>query len=405
MLGLALALPAIAALAQQVERASVEGPSFACAKARSRMDKTICADGQLTSLDKRVADLFELALSQAPDPGDVKRAQRRWLRERDDCKEAACIQASYERRLNALQIYTGRLPATLTHPLCARFETSETRIETLDRKNGIEDINNDGMPETATACAGGTANVPCVSYVDADRKPVLIRPQGFEWITYSPLGRSPFRYQNLTFVYYSRDTALVEPSHVSYITPTNREVRICELETRVGSAVVEGGHDVCAAVETGERIEAVELTPIDDRQSVAFGRVDTYPKSTGLVDIDNDGLDDPIIELSYESGAGQGCTFNYFELLAEDGRTLIGNSKRRPVHELQGLEAEGYRERNCGTVENRLFKLDDKIYFETNVSNNGDLPHEVRVLDGTAVGTLCTFEREVTTQVRRVFGE
>jgi uncharacterized protein len=389
------------AAAQQLVPASK--PSFDCTRARSKAEKTICADAQLAALDQRTSELFGLALSHSPDPGDIKKEQRRWLRERDDCEDAACMAKSYEGRIEVLETYTGRLPERLARTLCARLETPETRAETLERRAGIEDINNDGAPETAAACAGGTANVPCVSYVDARGKPVLIQPQGFEWTTYSPLGRAAFRYENRTFVYYSRDAALAEPSHLAYVTPTNREFRVCEFETSVGSAVLEGGDDVCAAVETREGIEPVELVSAADRQATAFGRPDTFVRSTGAADIDNDGLDDEVIELSYESGGGQGCTFNYFELLGEDRRSLIANSKSNPVRELQGLTGEGYRGRNCGNVENRLFKFDGKTYYETNVTNNRLVPHEVRVLDGTAPATLCTFERQVTTKVKTLF--
>lgn len=403
LLGMAIALCAAAQQPAPVHPSSA-APSFDCAKARSKPDKRICADAQLSAFDKRMADLFALAISHAPDPGEIRKAHRRWLRERDDCEDVACMKNSYERRIDALEAYTGRLPVSLARTLCTRLETPETREETLQRKSGAEDVNNDGAPETATACAGGTANVPCVSYVDAEQQPVQIHPQGFDGSTYSPLGRSTFRYGNRTFVYYSRDAALAEPSHLTYVTPTNREFRICELETSVGSAVVEGGDDVCAAVEAGEHIEAVGLTKVTDRQAVAFGRADTFTTATGAADIDNDGLDDDLIELSYASGGGQGCTFNYFELLAEDG-SLVGNSKSIPVHELQGLTSDGYRGRNCGHIENRLFKSGSRIYYETNVTNNGLVPHVLRVLDGTAVATLCTFERQVTTKVSRIFVE
>jgi uncharacterized protein len=352
LVGAALALLTTHAFAQQpAVQSPFEGPSFDCRKARSRVDKSICADPELAALDRRLAELFALALSHAPDPGEIKKAQRRWLRERDDCEADACVKNSYEQRMQALETYTGRLPVTLARTLCARLEMPETRAATLERTSGIEDINNDGTPETATACAGGTANVPCVWYLDADERPVSIQPQGFEWLTYSPLGRSTFRYENRTFVYYARDAALAEPSHVSYVTPTNREFRMCEFETNVGSAV------------------------------------------------------DEVMELSYESGGGQGCTFNYFELLTDDRRSLLTGSKSAPVHELQRVPPEGYRGRNCGRIDNRLFKFGNKIYYETNVTNNALVPHELRVLDGTAVATVCTFERQVTTKVTRVFVE
>jgi uncharacterized protein len=397
--GLATAQP------EPLVRTAAQGPSFDCSKARSRIDKSICADALLSALDRQVNDLFAVALTQTDDQGDIKKEQRRWLRTRDDCEDSICVKNSYEQRFNELATHTGHLPTPLLRTLCARLEAPETRAQTLEHKAGAEDINNDGRPEIVTQCSGGTANIPCASYVDENDRPLHIQPQGFALHTYSPLGRSAFRYNDHTFVYYSRDTALAEPSHISYITPTNRELRVCDFDTQIGSAVIEGGNDVCAAVESNQRIEAADMTPLADRTAHSFGRPDTVPKSLGNVDIDNDGLDEALIELSYESGSAPGCTFNYFELLADDRKSLLNNSNSIPVRELQGLPSQGYRSHNCGHIDNRLFKIDDKVYYETNVTNNPLVPHEVRVLEGTAVATLCTFERQATTRVRTVFGE
>lgn len=396
--------PALTAAQQSANvRSPTVGAGLDCAKARSKIEKILCANPQLAALDHQTGELLALAMSQSADAGELKKAQRRWLTERDDCEDLACIENRYALRLDALATLTGQFPGAFARSLCARLETPETRAEALERTSGIDDINNDGKPEVSTTCTGGAASAPCVAYVDARNKPVLIQPQGFQWTLHGALGRAPFRYENRTFVYYSRDAQLAEPSHLSYITPTNREVRICEFETLVGSAVVEGGHDVCAAVESGEGVEEVELTDITEQQPAAFGRPDTAPKRLGKVDIDNDGLEEPLIELSYASGGGQDCTFNYFELLAEDGRSLLGSSNSAPVRELQDLRDDRHRERNCGRIENRLFEFQEKIYYETNVSTDGPAAHEVRVLEGTAVETLCTLERQVTTKVKTVW--
>ena len=381
-----------------------EGASFDCKKARSRVDKLICSDRQLSTLDREMPGLFALSLTHSSEPGDLKREQRRWIRERDDCEDVTCLATSYEVRIADLAKYTGRLPRTMIQALCARVAAPDTRAQTLEQNAGVEDINNDGEPEAAIACSGGTANLPCASYVDKNNQPVLIQPQGFDWNTYSPLGRAAFRHENHTFIYYSRDAALTQPSHLSYVTPTNREFRMCEFETLVTSAVMEGGHDVCAAVETGEGIEAVELAVSDLDAITSPPRPDTFARHTGIVDIDNDGYEEALVELSYESGGAQGCTFNYFELLAADRKTLERSSKSTPIRELQSLAPEGYRGRNCGNIQNRLFKFGNKIFYETNVANAPTMPHEVRVLDGSASATLCTFERQVTTNVRALFG-
>jgi uncharacterized protein len=392
------------ALAQQAGVAPSEGASFDCQRARGRIEKLICADAQLAALDRRAAELFALAATHVTDPSDLRREQRRWLRERDNCKVAACLLSSYETRVRQLETFTGKLPAATVLDLCTRLAAAETRSTTLAASAGSEDVNNDGIVETAAQCAGGSANYPCVSYAVAGGTPLQIQPQGFDWAAYSPLGRTAFRFDDRTFIYYSADGALERPSHITYVTPTNRELRMCEFETVARSVVLEGGHDVCNALETGEGIEAIELQDIAE-PSPLFGRDDTFARRRGSADIDNDGLEEELIELRYESGAGQGCTFNYFELLAADGRSPAATSKAAPIRQLQGLPPEGYRERDCGNIENRLLKFEEKIYYETNANNNERVPHEVRMLNGTAVAPMCTLGSAVTTRVKRLFVE
>ncbi len=379
----------------------IESPSFDCAKARGRIEKQICADAQLSALDKQAADLFAIALSHTSDQAGLRREQRRWARERNACREPACLTERLESRIRSLTTFTGRFPEAWVSPICSRLAIAETRNELLAQTRGSEDINNDGIAERVTGCAGGTANIPCVSYVDAQQRPVLIRPHGLSWSSAPLLGRAPFRFEDHTFIYYSRDAALTEPVHMAYVTPTNRELRLCEFETNAGSAVAAGGHDVCAAIESNTGIEPIEWTPATDTP-LELTRERTQPVSVATVDVDNDRLDEVIVELKYDAGGTPGCTFNYFELLTNDRRSVLRGSKSLPLRELQGISADGYRGQDCGRIENRWFKFDEKIYYETNVTNAGGAPHEVRVLDGTAPATLCTFEREVTTSVRLV---
>src|SRR5687767_14961363 len=78
---------------------NASAPSFDCTKARGRIEKMICAETHLATLDRRAADLFAIAMAQASDAGEAKRAQRRWLGDRDDCKDVACVEQSYQLRL------------------------------------------------------------------------------------------------------------------------------------------------------------------------------------------------------------------------------------------------------------------------------------------------------------------
>jgi len=379
------------------------GPSFDCSKSRGRIEKQICADAGLSALDRRVAELIEVAQSQTADQGSLKRAQRRWLSDRDDCEDAQCLNNSYETRIAELGDLTGRFTHEFSNALCQPFSDAQKRTELLANSLGTEDINNDREPERASSCSGGTANVPCVAYSSADGKPLAIQPDGFEWMTYGAFGRKPFRFENRTFTFYAHDAALERPAFISYVTPTNREVRVCDFETQITSAVLEGGADVCAALEIGDaRIENVEL-PANRDLKLLEDRPDTQPRALGKIDIDNDGFEENVLELILSSGAGKGCEYNYFELLSEDSTTLANNSNAQRVRELQDIGATGVNVRNCGLVENRLLRFNDRIYLEKNAKHASDLPHELRILQGDAVINVCTFERQVRSRVKTLY--
>jgi uncharacterized protein len=393
---LCLSWPAFAQLAQL--------PSFDCAKARGRIEKMICAESGLATLDRDVADLFTIAVAQAVDAGDVKRAQRRWLGDRDDCEDAACVERSYRQRLTQLSTATGRFASAQARAVCEPFVDPESRAKALESVAGIEDINNDGRADRASQCSGGTANIPCVEYLDDDDKPLSILPQGFQWMTYSAFGRKVFRADGRTFIYHALDDALEQPAYISYVTPTNREVRVCDFDTVVGSAVLEGGDEVCAAIAAiDDRIEVLESSAVDEGGAYAIDRRDTQPRALAKIDIDNDGLEENLIEYVYSSGAGRGCEINYFELLTDDGKTLANNSNAAAVRELQGLGTAGASERGCGVLENRLFRFGDRIYFESNTANTLGALHEVKILQGTAVANVCAFEREVRTRIKTLY--
>lgn len=78
--------------------------SFACAKAATATEKTICGSFDLASWDRSVALAFRQALGRRRDKdADLKRSQREWLRKRDACgSDAACIDEAQWRRVEEL---------------------------------------------------------------------------------------------------------------------------------------------------------------------------------------------------------------------------------------------------------------------------------------------------------------
>ncbi|THD37196.1 MAG: hypothetical protein E7773_03930 [Sphingomonas sp.] len=68
--------------------AAASGPSFDCARARTKIERAICADAELALLDREEARLYRLALAgPAQDRNGLIARQRQFLRDRDQCVE------------------------------------------------------------------------------------------------------------------------------------------------------------------------------------------------------------------------------------------------------------------------------------------------------------------------------
>ncbi len=82
-------------------------PSFDCAKTAAPVEKAICDDGMLASLDRLVARALRFALDANPAEAEgLKTDQRRWLAARDAAfrspSDAESLARLYEERLRAL---------------------------------------------------------------------------------------------------------------------------------------------------------------------------------------------------------------------------------------------------------------------------------------------------------------
>jgi uncharacterized protein len=89
------------------------GPSFDCSKATSPIETTICGDPELVSLDRKMAQFYVLAHTDALGIGisNQSSAQRKWIKSRDSfCIRSKnineCIKSSYEGRLAELAVAT-----------------------------------------------------------------------------------------------------------------------------------------------------------------------------------------------------------------------------------------------------------------------------------------------------------
>jgi uncharacterized protein len=83
--------------------ASAQAASFDCAKAATAVEKMICADAELSKLDKEMASAHRRARERTADPAGFRAEQRNWLKFRNSCKDAVCVKQAYQKRLGALR--------------------------------------------------------------------------------------------------------------------------------------------------------------------------------------------------------------------------------------------------------------------------------------------------------------
>ena len=73
--------------------------SFDCAKAGTKVEKLICSTPSLSKLDSDLADLYKDALRKEP---ATRQEQVSWIKDRNKCADAACLETSYKERMDEL---------------------------------------------------------------------------------------------------------------------------------------------------------------------------------------------------------------------------------------------------------------------------------------------------------------
>lgn len=98
-------LPSLAAVTALLAAspAALQGASFDCGKATSRVDRIICSSDTLSHLDESLAEEYRSALARSADAGRIKSEQRAWIKSRNGCADAACFEQAYRSRLDALR--------------------------------------------------------------------------------------------------------------------------------------------------------------------------------------------------------------------------------------------------------------------------------------------------------------
>ena len=115
-----------------------EEPSFPCDKVETdSVEQMICADVELSTLDRQLADVFAAAVQKASNehPPVLRAEQRGWIKGRDDCwksdDERGCVRNEYRQRIAELQARYRLLPGTGPFMIACDGETANEVIVTF----------------------------------------------------------------------------------------------------------------------------------------------------------------------------------------------------------------------------------------------------------------------------------
>ncbi len=105
-------LAALCMLTSQVFAAS-----FDCETARTKVEKMICSDEELSRQDEQLAELYTKSLAVVSYKDDLKLQQRHWIKnERNTCKNKDCLRLVYSARIGILENTYAAAKIVRTHP-------------------------------------------------------------------------------------------------------------------------------------------------------------------------------------------------------------------------------------------------------------------------------------------------
>lgn len=129
--------------------------SFDCTKAVTISEKMICANKELSISDEKMAQIYNKALGVSPDPQNLKKQQKSWIKLiRDVCLDISCMLKAYEKRMSELDSYIAahQPPKSLVRlffaELCSEGCSEEEKSDWRENfRWELHDLNKDSVPE------------------------------------------------------------------------------------------------------------------------------------------------------------------------------------------------------------------------------------------------------------------
>ena len=138
---------------------AAQGPAFSCAKAQGEVEKLICSDEGLATLDRKLDGAYKAATSKASGKlvNQLRAEQRGWVKGRNDCWRAHGTQTW--------------ITATWTVDTVRACVDAQYRLRTSELKSVWRLV----APQTvAYACQNNPANELVVHHFDTDPKTIRL---------------------------------------------------------------------------------------------------------------------------------------------------------------------------------------------------------------------------------------
>ena len=313
--------------------------SFPCYNASTTVEKLICSDMYVSTLDDKLYGIYTANLQSAKFQDDVdedaiRRKQRTWLKKRNNCEDITCLKNEYEARIKQL-LFDDFRPEKIVR---RDAEACQTYVDYANR-NELSKLNASAsgveLPsEKLSAIFGRNSNsyVPSGSYWQIDlnddsvRDHLVISVEGTMRVGtgYALSGKNGVLTQSL---YGDFDLDLLNIEGRFYIEAKNRLWRlskngmflsVCKFKTLGDSvSVLVSGKDnpVCSKIDP-DNIYKWYVDYSSEHKISALPQEERFWSKTpveGLAqaDINNDGQVENIVRLDFIHGGGRGCGATY----------------------------------------------------------------------------------------------
>jgi len=274
--------------------------------------------------------------------------------------------------------------------------------------SGSLDANNDGRPDdVSVGIVAGTMRGDALEFrprgAAKDSKPIEITRPDFDRDDDWGFGARWLRYRGRTYTLNFESETLRRVQYLGYIDAQNVEHVVCRfanIEREELTPVMKTAVDLCRRVAGGQ----VNYTAVNEaREQQGTERRETSLKGRVSVDSRNMRRPEPLVLLSYASGAGRGCEFDYFDVISDD-RLASGGETHDILMGLQAIEpSEGRSSGPCGHGAPRWFEYDGRLYLDyASAQDHGLMArfHNVKSVSDNRIELACKGEFKVKWEIK-----